>query len=290
MPTLTSTFIDAVGDPAVGYIKFTPRQIRRAQLTMGAAVAPIGVRVPLVEGLVSVTLEPGDYNVALVLQGSRTVYTVATVPVGAGIIDLRTLLGDYMPAQAEASGFWAAAGDIEWAIPFDSTHIDYVLLGGGGGGDGGSVIVGPGGGPGARAYGTLVRGVDIPMETQAILGHIGAGGGGGTAVPANGAGGDGGATSITFDGIEDEISAAGGPHGVNIGSIFGVPTPVVHGLGVAPLRFNNRDYGGGGTQLGVGAPGYGPGGGGAGGWLLNPGGPGAPGALWLLAYQDDSGS
>ncbi|PJE22349.1 MAG: hypothetical protein CK431_16940 [Mycobacterium sp.] len=284
MPTVATTFTDAVGDPAVGYIQFTPRQIRRAQLTMSAAVAPIRVRVPLVEGAVSVELEPGDYHVAIVLQGSRTVYTVATVPVGAGLIDLRTILGDYMPAQVEAAGFWAAPGNIEWAIPFDSTFIDYVLLGAGAGGDGGSVIVGPGGGPGAWVYGTLERGVDIPTETQAIMGHIGAPGGGGTAVPANGAGGNGGSTSITFDGIEEEITAAGGTHGVNIGNILGVPTPVHHGLGVAPLRFNNRDYGGGGTQLAVGGAGYGPGGGGAGGLLLIPGAPGAPGALWLRAY------
>ena len=282
MTTVATTFTDAVGDPAVGYIQFTPRQIRRAQLATGAAVAPVKVRVPLDgHGSVAAELEPGDYNVAIVLRGSRTVYTVANVPAGMGTIDLRALLGDYMPAQVEAAGTWGAPGDIEWAIPFDSTHIDYILLGAGGGGDGGNIIVGKGGAPGAWAHGTLVRGTDIPMSTQVISGHVGAGGPGGG---ANSAGGNGGATYILFNGISHNLSAAGGSHGANTGNFFGVPTPVVYGIGVAPLQWNGRDYGGGGTQLAIGGGGFGPGGGGAGGLLLTPGGPGAPGRIWLRAY------
>jgi hypothetical protein len=274
-----ATFTDGAGEPAVGYVQFIPRNLR-ATVAGGGLLAPVRVRAVLDSmGGIEQDLEPGAYNAAIVLQYARTVYVTIEVPAGAATVDLFTLLAEYTPgAAAAADGVWGLPGTYEWAIPFSATTIDYVLLGGGGGGNGSGAIAGRGGGAGVWLHGTLVRGGNIPSDTQVITVTVGAGGSAGPGAPANGPGGNGSASSITFVGIGAPLSAAGGAGGANtVSSGWGVPSL---------LNFNGRDYPGGAQQIRIGGGGFWPGGGGAGGVLLLAGGPGAHGAVWLRAYTE----
>ena len=276
MATISTTFTDATGTPETGYIEFTPRQIRRATLTVAATITPKPVRIPLdPTGLCAAELEPGDYNIAIVIQGARTVYTTGTIPPGAASIDLRTILGDYMPETTEASGTWGP-GQFEFAIPAAAKAIDYVLLGAGGGGsDGVTVTAGPGGGAGTWLTGTLTRGQNIPATTQVITGWV---------PGASGKGQAGGSANISFIGQATSIVAGGGAASCNFGMFLGQRMAVHHGLGVTPITFNGYNFAGGGAQTTPGGHGIGPGGGGAGGLLLAPGAGGAEGRIWLRAY------
>lgn len=293
MATITATFTDAQGDPAVGYVQFEPRGLRESVLApaerSGGIVSATRIRVPLDDGELAVTLEPGVYNVAIVLQYARTIYTIATVPHGVATIDLRELLGAYIPTPRTAGSVFGNPGEFEWAIPAAATKIDVVLLGAGGGGDAGAVFVGGGGLAGEWLTATLERGTDIPPATQVLTGTVGAGGAGGTVGAASGV--NGGASTLTAAGLTHDsaagglFTAAGGVHGANKGTLLGIANQLIsHGQGVTPRNFNSRDYPGGGVQTMWGAAGNGPGGGGSGGFTLSPGGAGAAGRIWLTAY------
>lgn len=284
-PTIVATFTNAAGDPAVGYVMFEARGLREAFTTPNGIVAPAKVFVPL-DGYGSMvcTLEPGDYNVQIVLQDSRTVFTVMTVPVGAATLDLRDLLAAYMPTPIQSEVAFLEPGPVEFAIPFSATKIDYVLLGGGGAGADGTLTAGAGGLCGSWVYGTLVRGDDIPTATQVLSGRVGRGGTGSPVNPLGGQNnGDGQATTLWGAGLS-ELSAAGGEWAANTGTIFGVVVPISYGQGVPEIALNDREYAGGAVQMTWGANGNGPGGGGSGGFSFLPGGDGASGGLWLKAY------
>ncbi|AER47579.1 hypothetical protein DS6A_25 [Mycobacterium phage DS6A] len=286
MATIRATFTDAEGEPAVGYVQFEPRYLRNAVLAptvRDGMVAPVRLRFPLDDGELEADLEPGDYNVAVVLQYARTIYAVATVPLGSGVINLRDLLSAYMPVPQRATNEYSTPGDeIEWAIPFGATKIDVVLLGAGGGGDPGDLFVGGGGLCGAWLGITLERGVDFPGATQAVSGVIGVGGASGE---------DGADTTLTVPGITNPaavgglLKADGGLHGANKGTLLGTPDqPISWGQAVAPFEFNGRTYEGGQIQTMWGGDGFGPGGGGSGGFSYSPGGAGAGGKIWLTGY------
>ena len=248
MAILTTTWTDAAGDPAVGYVQFTPRALRESYKVEDGIVPPIRVRSTLDGyGTMWADLEPGDYNVAIVLQGSRTVYTVATVPAGEVTLDLRMLLQAYIPTQVEATSEYGNLGTFEWVIPFSATKIDYVLLGGGGRGGWETLIPGAGGRAGNWLKGTLVRGTDIPISTQALSGSVGAG--------STEGGVDGGSTILSGVGMTDKIATGG---------VSGTVTGTFHGQGAGEQTLNGRVFEGGGVRITMGGDGKSPGGGGAG--------------------------
>jgi hypothetical protein len=283
LTTVSAILADASGVPAVGYVQFEPSWLRKSiksPAAGGGLISTSKIKVVLDGfGSMFVDLEPGDYNVAVVLQYTRTIYTKITVPAGAGMIDLGDLLNSYLPTQQEASAVFASPGNIQWTIPAAAHEIDYVLLGAGGGGDDGVLFAGAGGTCGHWTAGTLVRGVDIPFATQALSGVVGAGG----IHRVNG-----GATTLSGDGIAT-ATADGGIWGANTIEVFGTPTATSYGQGVDPQELNGIFYTGGAVQTTFGADGNPAGGGASGGFSFSPGGTGADGRLWLRAYTSASG-
>jgi hypothetical protein len=167
---------------------------------------------------------------------------------------------------------WMALGDL----------IDIVLVGDGGGGGPGSTIFsyGSGGNHGVWAAFTLTYGIDVPLTTTAFTYTIGQGGAGGVIEISNGAAGSGCAVTITgYTG--PAITAAGGAVSGSNPTYFGLsPGNLVYTSGLG-----NTTYMGGAEELIANANGAAPGGGGAGGAYLANGGHGAPGQIWITAYQ-----
>lgn len=162
-----------------------------------------------------------------------------------------------------------AAGNFVYSIPKGTTHIDVILVGGGGGGGGGSLITGQAGKAGSWVTATLVRGTDIPTSTEFLAGIVGSGGAGGVI----------GQYDNGFDGVATQVGnliAAGGEGSGRSGSVIGE--------GSGSRTYNGKTYTGSSDTTQFGQPGVAPGGGGAGGFLFNPGGAGARGQAWFYAY------
>jgi hypothetical protein len=176
--------------------------------------------------------------------------------------------GPGAPPQALTAKF--ADGAYAYQIPAFADTVDYVLLGAGGGSNAagvGVITTKLGGGAGQWVTGTLHRGTDIPWATDTITGLVGLGG------PA---GANGNPTTATWSG-GPIYSAAGG-------TTSSAPDP--GGQSPGTITYNGQTYAGGARQPGMlGAPGNPPGGGGAVGIGLVPGGAGARGQAWFYAYN-----
>lgn len=152
--------------------------------------------------------------------------------------------------------------------------FDVVLVGDGGGGHGGAIFAyGSPGGPGTWTAATLKYGTDIPVSTTWFSVTIEPGGVGGRAFQA---GSPGSGTSVTIPGY-GTLTAAGGGAGAGANNYPG-PSP-------GNYVFDDVTYPGGAEQLISGQSGNAAGGGGAGGSYDSHGGDGAPGAVWIMAYQ-----
>ncbi|PKQ59715.1 hypothetical protein B5566_02395 [Mycobacterium sp. MHSD3] len=288
MTAITTVFTDGAGTPSVGYVQFRPRSLR-ATLAGGGLVAPSNVSYPLDEtGVLACDIEPGDYNIAIVLQYARTVYGKITVPETDLSIDLRDLLSAYMPEQNAASAKFGVPGSLEWEFPYWVNTVDYILSGGGGrGGDTNVLFTGQGGWHGEWLTGSLVRGVDFKGNTVKITGTVGAGG----STAESGVGADGQPTTLTYfdvDGVEQTLSAAGGPGGGK-GSVHNEDNPNAHsaGEGQEDVTYRGIQYPGG-PDATYGQTGSTPGGGGGGGGILfSPatGGAGGPGVAILIGRR-----
>jgi hypothetical protein len=179
---------------------------------------------------------------------------------------------DVLSVPRPFESVFAVPGQFNYHIPETATHIDVVLLGSGGGGAGGG-LVNYGGTGGTWTTKTLVRGDDIPWETEVISGMVPYGGLGGNSL-GGGGGGNGAAATATGTGMTP-LSAGGG-----LGNISGFQT----GFSADPqvLAFNGRNYYAGGSVVNSG--GGTPGGGGSAGLPLQPGYSGAQGRVWFYAY------
>jgi hypothetical protein len=169
---------------------------------------------------------------------------------------------------------YGTTGTHTYTIPAWADYLDVVVLGGGGGGHGCGFLWGDGGEGGDWNQVTLERDVDIPLTTATLSVTVGAGGAGSSSDGSNG-----GASSASGTGWAG-ISGAGGA---------GATTATVDYSGKSPGNdtFDGVIYYGGLEQSAfLGADGNLPGGGGAGGTIVfMSGGDGAPGAVWVLAYE-----
>lgn len=262
------TCVDAAGDPCEGSVVFTPLD-DSGGLDDETSLGGSKVLLELDEdGEFSIDLRGGRYRVEIRLANANTVTREITVPVG-GDANLRWLLAGPTATPGEASQAFTAAGPYAYTIPWWATRIDIVLNGAGGGGDNGAPsTAGDGGGAGAIATRTLIRGTDISWDATTISGAVGAGGARDE--------GNGTSTTAAATGM-DTLTAAGGTGGAATG-----PT----GASPGDTTYNGVLYKGGATQPTRGAAGKAPGGGGGGG---NTGsglaGPGADGAAFFRAYQ-----
>lgn len=288
MTSVTGKFTDAQGDGAVGYVRFQPRNIRVAARG-GSIVTASRITVPL-DGYGSVVadIDPGDYNVAVVLQDARTFHGVISVPDSDVSIDLQDLLAAYMPLQSSISAKFAKAGSFEFAVPSWINAIDYIMSGAGGaGGAANSIFTGQGGWHGTWVTGTLVRGTDFKSNTVVVDGLVGAGGG----PNAGGIGNDGQATALNYvdvNGDSKTVTAAAGAGGGK-GFTHNPRNPNPHTAGAGQTKITYRDiiYPGG-PDVTFSANGSSSGGGGAGGGGLFgeiPGGWGGPGVVYLVGRR-----
>lgn len=153
-------------------------------------------------------------------------------------------------------------------------NIDIIALGAGGGGENSSFyLTGQGGNPGNWTTRTVVYGVDIPTSTTTLAVDVGAGGSGGSGL--FGPGHTGGDSTVTGTGLTTVTGAGGGG---------GISGPHAGGPGPGNQVFHTVTYTGGGAA-GASDDGHSPGGAGGGGGPYDSGGAGAPGAVWLVAYQ-----
>jgi hypothetical protein len=289
MTTVTGTFTDAAGDPGIGYVRFQPRTIREVLSGGGGIVTPTRITVPL-DGYGSLVqdLEPGDYNIVIVLQGTRNIYGAITVPDSDISTDLSKLLSQYTPTLAVATAKFGVAGAFEFSIPYWVNAIDYLLIGGGGrGGDSKDFSAGQGAQCGTWTTGTLVRGTDFRANTDTLLGNIGAGG----STATSGVGADGEVTTLNWvnlSGDDQSASAAGGVGGGR-GSVkkTGNTNKQATGIGAPNKVYLGVTYDGGPDVVKQAQPGSWPGGGGSGGavfWTPN-GGAGAAGGAILVGRR-----
>ena len=172
-------------------------------------------------------------------------------------------------------------------VPFPSwaNYADTILMSGGGGGhQGGSIgIGGAGGNSGNWVTNTWQRGTDFnTAEDPTLSVTVGAAGSGGS-----GNGGNGGNSSVTLPATtgfaSDTVTSTGGAGSTSL-DILGLAHS---GHTPGNITYHGVTYVGGAQQDTYGADGSAPGGGGAGGnWILfQPGGDGAPGAVWIRFYQ-----
>ncbi len=180
-------------------------------------------------------------------------------------------------------------GSYSYRIPDWCDRLDIVCVGGGGGGEGGGLLVtGAGGDAASWAYQTVIRGTDIPWDTYYIKGVVGEGGRGGRGIDIDwnwddfsqdywgGVDGEDGENTTAVASGMATVESAGGAGGT---------ADNVFGEGLADLEFNEKTYPGCGAELTPGNRGNHPGGGGAGGWpLINAGGKGGRGQVWIRAY------
>lgn len=164
-----------------------------------------------------------------------------------------TLFSTPGSGQSYSVPSWMKSGD----------KFDLVMVGDGGGGGGG---FGGGGNAGAWNGVTLTYGVDIPLSTTAFTVNVGAGGSAGNAVTS---GGSGSGCTVVITGY-GSVSTAGG---VGSGSSAGP-----YGAAAGNETFDGTTYyGGAQANTGANAPGS--------GGANDPAHAGAPGAVWITAYQ-----
>lgn len=159
-------------------------------------------------------------------------------------------------------------------IPSWCSHIDAVILGGGGGGSRGVFpLAGEGGDAGHYQDATWDRGVHFSGGTLTITVPSGGSAGGLS-------GGNGGTATVAVTSTAYSITASGGGGGNTLAGGATGQSPGNH-------TFNGTVYAGGVAQSSNGANGNAGGGGGAGGngVFSGPGGAGAPGRIWIRAYQ-----
>lgn len=288
MTEVTGMFTDALGDGAVGYVRFRPRNIRVA---VGGAsiISATKIDVPL-DGYGSMVadIDPGDYNVAVILQGARTFYGVISVPDSDVSIDLQDLLANYMPLQSSISATFGKAGTFEFTVPSWINAIDYIMSGAGGaGGAANSIFTGQGGWHGTWVTGTIVRGVDFKSNLTLISGIVGAGGG----PNPGGIGNDGQATTLNYVDINGESKTKTAAAGTGGGKGFthnpSNPNPHTAGAGQAGITYLNIKYPGGADAPLANGGSWPGGGGGGGGGLFGeiPAGPGGAGAVYLVGRR-----
>lgn len=288
MTAVTATFTDPQGDPSIGYVRFQPRTLRAA-FNGGSIVTATRITVPLdgYGGMVA-DVEPGDYNVSVVLQGSRTFYGVISVPSSDVPIDMQDLLSNYMPLQSSTKAQFGKAGSFEFAVPSWVNAIDYIMSGAGGaGGAANSIFTGQGGWHGAWLTGTLVRGTHFKSNVVSVEGVVGAGGG----PNSGGVGNDGQATTLVYTDINGDsqtLTAAGGAGGGK-GFTHNPANPNPHTAGAGQVKVTYRDIpypGGPDAPLCTGGSWPGGGGGGGGGLFGELiAGPGGPGAVFLVGRR-----
>ncbi|AHG23790.1 minor tail protein [Mycobacterium phage EagleEye] len=181
---------------------------------------------------------------------------------------------------------YSTPGTYTFTLPDGSVAIDYAILGGGGGGAGGGLFLPGGAGQGASwLFGTLVRGVDIPMEITQVSVLVGAGGTGGAGGASAGQGSNGGQSALILS-SGPSLVAAGGVSAASSGLGSGASGGAARGGNSNSNRdvvLNGQTYSGGATQGSTGAPGNPPGGGGKGAGIGGRGGNGADGFVGLYA-------
>lgn len=288
MTAVTATFTDPAGDASIGYVRFQPRNIRVAAGGL-SIVTPTRITVPLDGyGGMAANVDPGDYNVAIVLQGSRTFYGVISVPDSDVAIDMQDLLAQYMPLLSAIDAKFGKPGSFEFAVPSWVNAIDYILSGAGGaGGAANSIFTGQGGWHGTWLAGTLVRGTHFKSNTVLVQGNVGAGGN----PNPGGIGNDGQATTLTYVDVNGDSQTLSAPAGAGGGKGFthnpSNPNPHTAGAGQVKKIYRDIIYPGG-PDVVFSAGGSWPGGGGAGGGGLFgeiPGGPGGAGAAYLVGRR-----
>lgn len=183
-----------------------------------------------------------------------------------------------IPHSPQITQFTSGSSSIP--IPSWANFVEVIALGGGGGGRlGGSWgISGEGGDAGVWQAATWVRGTDF-TGTPSINISVGAGGAGGILSSQNG--GHGSPTVVSIPGRTVTASGGEGGDALNAGGID------KDGGSPGNYTYGGVSYVGGGVQGTFGAPGAPAGGGGAGGnWVsVQPGGPGANGAVWIRFRQ-----
>lgn len=288
MTAVTGTFTDPQGDGAVGYVRFQPRNIRVA-VNGGSIVTASRITFPLDGyGYMVAEIDPGDYNVSVVLQNARTFYGVISVPDSDVSIDLQDLLAAYMPLQSSISAKFAKAGSFEFTVPAWINAIDYIMSGAGGaGGAANSIFTGQGGWHGTWVTGTLVRGTDFKSNLVLLSGVVGAGG----TPNAGGIGNDGQATTLDYvdtnGDSKTKTAAAGTGGGKGFTHNPANPNPHTAGAGQSKITYRDIIYPGGPDAPqanGGSSPG---GGGGGGGGLFGEivAGPGGPGVVYLVGRR-----
>jgi Concanavalin A-like lectin/glucanases superfamily len=183
------------------------------------------------------------------------------------------------PTMSPATWPQQAAGSYTYNIPYWCTYLDVFLLGAGGGGAYG--FPGNGGQAGSWKAVTLYRGsgappsglIQIPATTGTIDIAVGSGGAAGTNTVGPGAGGPTTASAVGLS----QRTAAGGAGGGSINSDGAAVNPPTETL-------NGTTETGGVIQIVGSGNGVAPGGGAAGGFVVN-GGTGADGAVWIVARQ-----
>jgi Concanavalin A-like lectin/glucanases superfamily len=202
-----------------------------------------------------------------------TGYSPSLPPPGSGFTGDGTLsVTAAFPANPPSTTEYPLAGNYTYDIPYWCTYIDLILLGGGGGGANalGGVIPGAGGQAGFFTTTTAQRGNEIPWTTTTIAITVGSGGA---------AAGNGGPTTATATGMASQTA---------IGGTQGAGTNGTTGASPGSVTYQGQTFVGGAAQTTAGAAGNAPGGGGGG---ANPlagapaPGPGAQGAMWVVARQ-----
>lgn len=288
MTSVTGKFTDAQGDGAIGYVRFRPRNIR-VSVGGGSIVTATKIDVPLDGyGYVVADIDPGDYNVSVVLQGARTFYGVISVPDSDVSIDLQDLLANYMPLQSSISATFGKAGTFEFTVPSWINAIDYIMSGAGGaGGAANSIFTGQGGWHGTWITGTLVRGTDFKSNLTLVSGIVGAGG----SINLGGIGNDGQATTLDYVDTNGDSQTKTAPAGAGGGKGFthnpSNPNPHTAGAGQVKITYRDIIYPGS-PDAGQATAGRSPGGGGGGGGGLFgeiAAGRGGPGIVHLVGRR-----
>ena len=203
----------------------------------------------LVSGVVDgVSSADGQYPLVRVRQGSST----------GQLVGLGRGLSEWYLGNAVLTTY-TTAGAHTYTVPGGYTNFDIVALGGGGAGN--TFFSSVGGGAGSFASASLVLGSTLPNTTATLTATVGAGG----------VAGAGTASTVTGTGVTT-VSGAGGAYQASSSDL---------GLGPGTFTLHGQNYVGGATTTTGTTVGNAPGGGGGGDTNSN----GAPGAVWILAYN-----
>ena len=235
---------------------------------------------------------PGHKNIHVLPIGDDPTQTI-----GPGVL----------PAGQVLSQTFSTVGSFNYTPPAWANTLDIVMVGGGGGGQGGGLAAfGVGGRAGQWKTDRIVRGT-VPTvswtDQSTFTVTVGAGGVGQDAqlfAPVDGAAiNNGKASSLTlrYVGASDSFQANGGACGS--GGAAGVAAALQWGASPGKITYQGITYTGGVTPALTSANAAAPGAGGSGGnarqgilpGVINagappkPGGAGAPGRVWIIAYS-----